>query len=69
MFGVIENKFNLWIFRIWKILATPGGITMYPERLIIDIYVVQNDISGNFYFDYKVVQSNQTELFFFKSVE
>ena len=37
---------------------------MHPERLIMDINVVQNDISDNFNSDYKAVQTNLTELFF-----
>ena len=37
---------------------------IHPGRLIMNINVVQNDISDNFYFDHKAVQSNLTELFF-----
>ena len=37
---------------------------MHPGRLIMGINVVLNDISENFYFDHKAVQSNLTELFF-----
>ena len=37
---------------------------MHHGRFIIEINVVQNDISDNFYFDHKAVQSNLTELFF-----
>ena len=36
---------------------------MHPERLIIDINVVYKYISDNFYFDYKTLQVNLTELF------
>ena len=36
---------------------------IHPGRLIIEINVVQNDISDNFYSIHKVVQSNLTELF------
>ena len=35
---------------------------MHPGRLIMDINVVQNDISDKFYFDYKAVQLNLTKL-------
>ena len=41
-----------------KILPTPRGSTMHPERLIMEINLVQNYISDNFHFDHKVVQSN-----------
>ena len=43
-----------------EILATPGGRTMDPGRLIMKI----NIVSDNFHFDHKAVRSNQTELFF-----
>ena len=43
---------------------TVGKRTMHPERLIMKINVVQNNISDNFYFDDKAVRSNLTELFF-----
>ena len=35
---------------------------MHPARLIMEINIVQNGISDNFYFDNKAVQSNLTEL-------
>jgi len=35
---------------------------MDPGRLIMEINVVQNDISDDFYFGNKAVQSNLTEL-------
>ena len=38
-------------------LVIPGGRTMQPRKLIMKINVVENDISGNFYFDHKAVQS------------
>ena len=41
-------------FRIWKNLVTPGGKTMHPERLIMEINV-QNYISDKFNFDHKAV--------------
>ena len=31
----VSDLSNLWIFRIWKILASPGGRTMHPGRLIM----------------------------------
>ena len=37
---------------------------MHPGTLIIEINVVQYDISDNFYFNHKAVESNLTELFF-----
>ena len=46
------------IFRIWKFLATPGRRTMHPGRLIMEINIVKNDISDNFYLDYKAIQSD-----------
>ena len=46
-----------------KNLATPGGRTMHPETLIMEIHVVQNYIYDNFYFDHKTVWSNQTTIF------
>ena len=55
---------NLRIFRIWKMLATPGLRTMHPERLIMENDAVQNNISDNFHFDRKAVRSNLTELIF-----
>ena len=50
-------------------LATPGGRTMHPGRLVVDINVVQNEISDNSHFDHKAVGSNLTEVFFLKSFE
>ena len=47
---------NFRIFLIWKMLTTPGRRTMHPGRLIMVINIVYNDISDNFYFDYKAVQ-------------
>ena len=38
-------------FRIYKFLATPGGRTMHPWRLIMKINNVINDIYENFYSD------------------
>ena len=49
---------NLGIFRIWKILPTPRGRTMHPERLIMEINLVQNYIFDNFYLDNEAVRSN-----------
>ena len=40
---------------MWTILMTPGKKAMNPGRFIMEINVVQNDISDNFYFDYKAV--------------
>ena len=37
---------------------------MHPRRLIMEINYVINEISDNFYSDYKAVRSNLTELFF-----
>ena len=37
---------------------------MHPGRLIMQINVVQNYISDNFYFDHKIVRTNLTEIFF-----
>ena len=37
---------------------------MHPGTLIMEINVVLNNISDNFYFDYEVVKSNLTEQFF-----
>ena len=45
-------------------MATPRGRTMHPERLSMEISLVQNYIYDNFYFDHKAAQSNLTELFF-----
>ena len=53
-------RFVISFFRIWKILATPGGGTMHPERLIMEINVVQNYVSDYFHFDHKAVWSNLT---------
>ena len=39
MYGVIGNNCNLRIFRIWKILTTPGEKTMHPGKLVIEINV------------------------------
>ena len=36
----LSDLSNLRIFRIWDILATPGGRKMHPERLIMKINVV-----------------------------
>ena len=56
----------LRIFRIWTFLATPGERTMHPARLIIEINIVQNDISDNFYPDYKAVQFDYKAVFYFR---
>ena len=36
---------------------------MHPRELIMVINLVQNEISDNFYADYKAAQSNVTELY------
>ena len=38
--------------------------TVYPRELIMKVKVVHNVVSDNFYFDYKAVRLNLTELFF-----
>ena len=45
----VSDLSNFVIFRVQKILVTPGGRTMHPGRFIMKINVVKNDISDNFY--------------------
>ena len=37
---------------------------MHPREFIMELKVVHNVVSDNFYFDYKAVRLNLTELFF-----
>ena len=39
---------------------------MHPGRLIMDINNVLNDISDNFYFDYKAVKFEYKAVFYFR---
>ena len=45
---------------------TPGERTMHPGGFIIDFNIVQNDISDNFYSDYKAVQFDYKAVFYFR---
>ena len=39
---------------------------MHPGRLIMEVNIVYNDISDNFYFEYKAVQFDYKAVFYFR---
>ena len=51
-------------------LQAPGGETVHPSELFIDMKVVQNGISDNFYFDLSIVrtQLKWVIFYFFKTM-
>ena len=64
----VENHYLPFIHKIKKKILSDLIIQLYNRnsRLIMEINVIQNEISDNFYFDHKAVKSNLTELFFKK---
>ena len=66
-----ENHYFPFIHKIKKIIPSDLIIQIHNQnsRLIMEIDVVLNEISDNFYFDYKAVQSNLINLLFFQSYE